>query len=73
MREIDIKPPIYQLWMVMYSEGGFGEIGSETIIGTFFDWEYAVVAKNTASVMLDKLYRNEYTMELRLVDENDTH
>ena len=56
----------------MYSEGGFGEIDSETNIGTFFDWELAVTAKNTASVMLDKLYRNEYIMEIRLVDENDT-
>ena len=72
MRGIDIRPPVYQLWMVMYSEGGFGEIDSETVIGTFFDWELAVTAKNTASVMLDKLYRNEYTMEIRLVDENDT-
>ena len=71
MSMTDIRPPVYQLWMVMYSKGGFGEIDSETSIGIFFDWEYVVVAKNTASVMLDKLYRNEYTMEIRLVDEND--
>ena len=72
MNGIDIRPPVYQLLMVMYSQGGFGEIDSETVIGTFFDWEYAVVAKNTASVMLDKLYKDEYTMEIRVVDENDT-
>ena len=72
MRGIDIKPPVYQLWMVMYSEGGFGEIDSETSIGIFYDWDYAVVAKNTASVMLDRLHRDEYTMEIRLVDENDS-
>ena len=72
MKETNIKPPVYQLWMVMYSQGGFGEIDSETIIGTFFDWDYAVVAKNVASVMLEKLYRDEYTMEIRVVDENDT-
>ena len=71
MNGIDIRPPVYQLCMVMYSDGGFGEIDSETVIGTFFDWEYAVVAKNTASVMLDRLHRDEYTMEIRLVDEND--
>ena len=71
MSGIDIRPPVYQLWMVMYSQGGFGEIDSETNIGTFFDWEYAIVAKNTASVMLDRLYKDEYTMEIRVVDEND--
>lgn len=63
-----IKPPKFELWMVDYAP--FGEVNSETRIAWFNDWHDAVINAITCRSMLKVCYRDDYVIEIRVVDEN---